>query len=87
MFIRAVRLMGNFLHLLMVSGYGSLGRLINHSRTCANLALRLARYEDRKRVAIFEATRNITAGEELFFDYGNQCSDPPTDTSPAWWYE
>ncbi|XP_006820126.1 N-lysine methyltransferase KMT5A-like [Saccoglossus kowalevskii] len=51
------------------SGY--MGRLINHSKTLANLTTRQIAIDD-KPYLIFVAKRNLKLGEELLYDYGDR---------------
>lgn len=51
-----------------------LGRLLNHSRTDANCATRLVSIKD-KPYLILETVRDVKAGEELLYDYGERSKD------------
>ena len=51
-----------------------LGRLLNHSRTDANCATRLVSIKD-KPYLILETIRDVKAGEELLYDYGERSKD------------
>jgi SET domain-containing protein len=48
-----------------------LGRLISHSRTAFNLKTVPHPFEGRPRVVLV-ATRDISRGEEMFYDYGER---------------
>lgn len=50
---------------------GRLGRLVNHSRALANLRTRVLEVASRPRL-VLEARRDIEAGEELLYDYGDR---------------
>lgn len=50
---------------------GTFGRLINHSRTRANLRPQRQVTHGVPRI-VFVATRQIEAGEELLYDYGDR---------------
>lgn len=50
---------------------GRLGRLINHSRASANLVTRIVLADSVPRLT-FWARRDIAAGEELLYDYGDR---------------
>ena len=50
---------------------GTLGRLINHSVTQANVLLRIIEIQRKPRL-YFEALRDLTSGEELLYDYGER---------------
>ena len=49
-----------------------LGRLINHSRKAANLVTKIIVDEDKKLRLCLLASRDIAAGEELLFNYGDR---------------
>lgn len=51
-----------------------LGRLLNHSRTDANCATRLVSIKD-KPYLILETIRDVKAGQELLYDYGERSKD------------
>ncbi|XP_068748439.1 histone-lysine N-methyltransferase set-1-like isoform X1 [Montipora capricornis] len=53
---------------------GRLGRLLNHSKSAANCATRLVSVKD-KPYLILETTRDVRAGEELLYDYGERSKD------------
>jgi len=53
---------------------GKLGRLINHSTKTPNLMTRLFPIGDRPHL-IFVAARDIDAGEELMYDYGDRSKE------------
>ena len=53
---------------------GRLGRLLNHSKSEANCATRLVSVKDRPYL-ILETKRDIQAGEELLYDYGERSRD------------
>ena len=53
---------------------GRLGRLLNHSKSAANCATRLVNVKDRPYL-ILETTRDVQAGEELLYDYGERSKD------------
>lgn len=59
---------------------GKLGRLINHSTKTPNLTTRLFPIGDRPHL-IFVAARDIDAGEELMYDYGDR-SREATEAHP-----
>jgi len=59
---------------------GKLGRLINHSTKTPNLTTRLFPIGDRPHL-IFIAARDIDAGEELMYDYGDR-SKEATEAHP-----
>uniref|UniRef100_A0A0N4ZL85 [Histone H3]-lysine(27) N-trimethyltransferase n=1 Tax=Parastrongyloides trichosuri TaxID=131310 RepID=A0A0N4ZL85_PARTI len=48
--------------------YGNACRFINHSDTNANVAAKIVVISGMQRIALY-ASKNITAGEELFFNY------------------
>jgi len=50
---------------------GTLGRLINHSRTFANLRSQGIEVDETPHL-IFYATRDIKPEEELLYDYGDR---------------
>lgn len=50
---------------------GRLGRLLNHSKSAANCATRLVNVKDRPYL-ILETIRDVQAGEELLYDYGER---------------
>ena len=50
---------------------GRLGRLINHSKTNANVAAELWKVEDVSHI-IFKALCDIDEGVELLYDYGDR---------------
>ena len=50
---------------------GRLGRLINHSKTQCNAAMRVIEVDGRPRLCLF-SLRDITVGEEILFDYGRK---------------
>ena len=50
---------------------GTLGRLINHSKTKANIKSVIMEVDDTPHI-IFLSIRNIKAGEELLYDYGDR---------------
>ena len=51
---------------------GRIGRLINHSRSEANLRTRLVAAEGTEPRLAFFATRTIEKHEEIFYDYGDR---------------
>lgn len=53
---------------------GRLGRLLNHSRMEANCVTRLVSIKDRPHL-ILETNRDVKAGEELLYDYGERSKD------------
>lgn len=53
---------------------GRLGRLLNHSKTKANCATRLVCVLDSPYL-ILETIRDVSAGEELLYDYGERSKD------------
>lgn len=53
---------------------GRLGRLLNHSKTAANCATRLVCVQD-KPYLILETIQDVSAGEELLYDYGERSKD------------
>ena len=53
---------------------GRLGRLLNHSKTEANCATRLVCVQDTPRL-ILETVRQVTAGQEMLYDYGERSKD------------
>ncbi len=55
--------------------FGTTGRLINHSSKKGNLKTLAAVVEGKLRLG-FLASRDITAGEELLYDYGCQKRAP-----------
>lgn len=50
---------------------GRLGRLVNHSRVTPNLQTKVVVFRDKPRL-ILVAKRDIEAGEELLYDYGDR---------------
>lgn len=59
---------------------GSIGRLINHSKTKANLKPR-SHMRGKEIHLLLYATRDLLPGEELYFNYGDRSKDVPD------WYE
>lgn len=53
---------------------GRLGRLINHSKTEANLKTRVIELDGTPYLCLF-AARDVMVGEELLFDYGERRRD------------
>lgn len=51
---------------------GKLGRLINHSRKSANLLTKIIVDEEKKLRLCLVTSRDIAAGEELLFNYGDR---------------
>ena len=50
---------------------GRKGRLLNHSRTSANVVTKLLEVDDRPYLCLI-AARDIAVGEELEYDYGER---------------
>ena len=50
---------------------GRKGRLLNHSRTSANVVTKLLEVDDRPYLCLI-AARDITVGEQLEYDYGER---------------
>lgn len=50
---------------------GRKGRLLNHSRTSANVVTKLMEVDDKPYLCLV-ATRDISVGEELEYDYGER---------------
>lgn len=53
---------------------GRLGRLINHSKTAANCHTKLTEINQRPYLMLM-ASRDISLGEELLYDYGDRNRD------------
>ncbi|CAG0915622.1 unnamed protein product [Notodromas monacha] len=53
---------------------GRLGRLINHSKSQANLSTKTIMVDGKPRLALF-ATRDIGKSEELLYDYGDRSKE------------
>ena len=53
---------------------GGLGRLLNHSKSAVNCATRLVNVKNRPYL-ILETIRDVQAGEELLYDYGERSKD------------
>ncbi len=50
---------------------GRLGRLLNHSKSSSNVVTRLVEVDSRPYLCLM-AARDIAAGEELQYDYGER---------------
>ena len=50
---------------------GQLGRIINHSRTYANLKSEISTHNEKQHLVFF-AKSDIQKGQELLFDYGDR---------------
>ena len=53
---------------------GRLGRLLNHSKTAANVATRLHEIDGDPYLCLM-AARDVQPGEELVYDYGERSSE------------
>ena len=53
---------------------GLLGRLVNHSRLKFNCCTRVVELDDRPRL-ILVASRDISIGDELLYDYGDRSKE------------
>lgn len=59
-----------------------MGRLVNHSRLLPNLKARALLDEAGEPRVVLFAARDIQAGEELMFDYGD--NDPASIEAHPW---
>ena len=60
---------------------GRFGRLVNHSIMAANTVAKVVVVDQVPRLTLFALT-DITAGEEILFDYGDR--DPETRAALPW---
>ena len=66
---------GKWVCLDATRAFGTVGRLVNHGRPNANLRSMAAVVDDILRVG-FLASKDVTSGEEVHFDYGYQTKAP-----------